>query len=345
MKAIVMQGDKKAALVEDQPEPKLRPDYILVDVKAVALNPTDWKHIDFLNTPGSVVGCDYAGVVADVGADCIKPRQKGDRVCGFVHGGNSRTKDSGGFAERIRARSGLTMRIPDWMSNEEAATMGVAVMTCGQGLFQQGLLPLDSLTSPTKHGEFLFIYGGSSAMGTMGIRFGHLAGYRVITTCSPNNFDLVKSYGAEAAFNYKDSDAVEQIKKYTNNDLKLAWDTISLKPTAEFCAKVLAKGGHYGAILGIGLPDRPDVKQTASLGYTSAGEPFEMRGKEYGAEETKRDYEFIQKFMPIGEQLLADKKLKAHPTKIGKGFENILEGTDLLRNDKVSGQKLVYTVA
>ena len=34
--------------VEEVQIPKLRDDYILVKVKAVALNPTDWKHVDWL---------------------------------------------------------------------------------------------------------------------------------------------------------------------------------------------------------------------------------------------------------------------------------------------------------
>jgi NADPH:quinone reductase-like Zn-dependent oxidoreductase len=35
--------------------PKLRDDYILVKTKAVALNPTDWKHVDFLTSKGATV--------------------------------------------------------------------------------------------------------------------------------------------------------------------------------------------------------------------------------------------------------------------------------------------------
>lgn len=343
MKAVVMQGDKKAVLVHDRPEPKLRPDYILVQTKAVALNPADFKHIDFMSTPNHLVGCDYAGVVLDIGSDPVRPFQKGDRICGFVHGGNSRQPEDGAHAEKIVARSGVSMKIPDSMSFEEAATLGVAVMTCGQGLYQQ--MGLNWPNNPTKSGDFVLIYGGSSAMGTMGIQFAKLSGYRVITTCSPHNFDLVKSYGAEAAFNYKDPGAVEQIKKYAGNNLKLVWDTISLKSSAEFCSKVIAPGGHYGKILGVELPDRTDVKQTFSLGYTSPGEPFEKLGREFGAEETRRDYEFIQKWMAVGEQLLAEKKLKPHPLRVSNGLENVLEGIDMLRKDKVSGQKLVYTVS
>jgi NADPH:quinone reductase-like Zn-dependent oxidoreductase len=44
------------AAVEEVPVPKLRDDYILVKIKAVALNPTDWKHVDFLTSKGARVG-------------------------------------------------------------------------------------------------------------------------------------------------------------------------------------------------------------------------------------------------------------------------------------------------
>jgi len=43
MRAIKSQSAKKATLVTDAPVPTLLPDYILVKVSAVALNPTDWK--------------------------------------------------------------------------------------------------------------------------------------------------------------------------------------------------------------------------------------------------------------------------------------------------------------
>jgi NADPH:quinone reductase-like Zn-dependent oxidoreductase len=44
------------AAVKELSVPKLRDDYILVKVKAVALNPTDWKHVDFLTSEGARVG-------------------------------------------------------------------------------------------------------------------------------------------------------------------------------------------------------------------------------------------------------------------------------------------------
>lgn len=41
-----------------------------------------------------------------------------------------------------------------------------------------------------------------------------LAGYKVITTTSPRNFDIVKALGADAVYNYKDSDAVDERRRH-----------------------------------------------------------------------------------------------------------------------------------
>lgn len=162
----------------------------------------------------------------------------------------------------------------------------------------------------------------------------------MITTASKRNFELVKSLGAEAAFDYKDPDVTDQIKKYTNGNLKYIWDTIALPPTAEICAAVISPGGTYGAILEVKLP-RDDVKQTFSLGYTASGEPVKKWHWDY--KDTTADFEFMKKFVrEVAEPILAAGKLKGHPPKITQGLENVFEGLDLLKHDKVSGQKLVY---
>lgn len=75
-----------AVVVSDVAVPTIRPNEVLVKVKAVALNPTDWKHVEFLASPGATVGCDYAGTVVKVGREVTKEVQIGDRIAGFVHG-------------------------------------------------------------------------------------------------------------------------------------------------------------------------------------------------------------------------------------------------------------------
>lgn len=180
MKAIVL-GDApgKVSLVTDRALPKLRPGYLRVDVKAVALNPTDWKHVDNFNfggcLSGCLSGCDYAGVVAETGTGYSKQWKVGDRLCGFVHGANELQKEDGGFAETIVARADIQLRIPDGLSFEEASTMGVGVITCAQAMFMHmGLTHPPANGSAPANGEPFLIYGGSSATGSIAIQFARM---------------------------------------------------------------------------------------------------------------------------------------------------------------------------
>lgn len=87
---LIRQGTGEAALVRI-PTPRLRDDFILVRTIAVALNPTDWTTLDAKGDNGTLVGCDYAGIVEEVGKAVKKVFKKGDRICGFGHGGDARS--------------------------------------------------------------------------------------------------------------------------------------------------------------------------------------------------------------------------------------------------------------
>ena len=88
-RGLLKTGLGKAA-VASIPIPRLRDDYILVKTIAVALNPTDWQTVDEIpksETTRLLLGCDYAGIVVEVGKDVTKNFKKGDRIAGGAHGG------------------------------------------------------------------------------------------------------------------------------------------------------------------------------------------------------------------------------------------------------------------
>ena len=121
------------------------------------------------------------------------------------------------------------MKIPENLSDEQAATLGVGITTVGQALYQCLGLPLPG----RKHdGATLLVYGGSTATGSLAIQFAKRwveyivrcdcdgikelilrprSGCTVITTCSPRNFTFVKSLGASEAFDYKDADCGKNV--------------------------------------------------------------------------------------------------------------------------------------
>jgi NADPH:quinone reductase-like Zn-dependent oxidoreductase len=85
MKAIVV-VDLKVAAIRDVLLPVVRDDWVLAKVEAVAINPTDWKHVAWgFADIGCRVGCDYAGIVEEVGSK-VTNFSKGDRIMGWIHG-------------------------------------------------------------------------------------------------------------------------------------------------------------------------------------------------------------------------------------------------------------------
>jgi NADPH:quinone reductase-like Zn-dependent oxidoreductase len=171
MRALRAHGANTASEDSDIRIPPLRPDYVLVKTVAVALNPTDWKHIARVQSPVTI-GCDFAGIVEDVGAEIHGRWKKGDRIYGFVHGGNETQPDGGAFGEYLVAKGATVMRVPDDMSFEEAATFGVGTVTVGQGMYQTLALPPPN--QPVETPFPILIYGGSSATGALAIQYAKL---------------------------------------------------------------------------------------------------------------------------------------------------------------------------
>ncbi|KAK5128011.1 hypothetical protein LTR85_005128 [Meristemomyces frigidus] len=345
MKAIVINGNE-AEVCSNVPVPKLRPAYILAKVEAIALNPTDWKHIHYqLAAPNGISGCDFSGTVVEVGKDVTRALKPGDRIAGTTHGANYSQPEDGCFAEYAVAKGDLVVKIPDTMSFEAAATFPLGVSTVGQGLYQQAL-KLNLPNNPTKAGETVLIYGGSSATGSLWIQYAKLSGYRVLTTCSPHNNDFVRSLGADAVYDYRDPECGKNINKDTSNSLKLVWDTICTESAAKICAEAISSnpsGANYGSILEEEFP-RQDVESTFTFMYTIFNEPFTKGGEDVSA--APEDFDFAKEFFGLTEKLLAEGKIKTHPEKVGpNGLEGALQGMEDMILGKVSANKLVYLIA
>ncbi|OQD80001.1 hypothetical protein PENANT_c040G09921 [Penicillium antarcticum] len=246
--------------IQGVPLPRLRDDYVLCKVNQVAINPTDWKHIDFAPAPGATSGCDFAGVVEQVGPAVTKNWKKGDRIAAFVHGCNATEIEDGCFAGFAVAKGDLQMKIPDNLNDEQAATLGVGVTTVGQALYQTLGLPLPH-SSPC--GVLLLVYGGSLAMKSS--RLVHLAIFR-----------SSKKLGAGKAFNYKDPACGANIRKYTSDGLRFAFNCISDDNLAKICCEAISSGGGKMCSLNPTTIPRTDVENIRTLAYTANNEEFAM---------------------------------------------------------------------
>lgn len=83
-----------------------------------------------------------------------------------------------------------------------------------------------------KRSDMIFIMGGSTSVGQYCIQFCVLAGFkRILTTCSPKNYELVRSHGATHVFDRDADDLNKQIREVTGEDLVYAVDTAAADDT------------------------------------------------------------------------------------------------------------------
>lgn len=175
---------------------------------------------------------------------------------------------------------------------------------------------------------------------------GRRSGYTVIATCSGKNTDYVKSLGADHIFDYTQQDVGPRIRAFTENKLKLAWDTVSNVESARICSEALSSDSvdaRYASFLANRSP-RADVASVGTNLYTIWGEYFKTGQVEYPA--SIEDFEWAKRFMAIAEDLISKGRLKPHQEIVKEfGLEGVLSGLDDLKNGIVRGGKLVYRVA
>ncbi|KAJ3573623.1 hypothetical protein NPX13_g4633 [Xylaria arbuscula] len=180
---------------------------ILVKNEAVAINPVDgnlqYMAIFPLNYP-TVLGQDVAGKVIAVGPGVTR-FQVGDRVVGHATSMISGRQQDGGFQLHTILQTNMASPIPTSMSYETAVVLPLGLSTAAASMFQKDLLNLQRPLEPSRpaNGETFLVWGGASSVGSNAIQLAVAAGYEVITTASPHNFEYVRKLGASQVFDYK----------------------------------------------------------------------------------------------------------------------------------------------
>jgi D-arabinose 1-dehydrogenase-like Zn-dependent alcohol dehydrogenase len=161
--ALVCHSVGKYALTRDARTPTPGTSTVIVRTVTVSVQPHDWKMAEFSPTPGAVAGCDFAGVVVQVGSSVRADFTEGDRVYGVVFGSNPLQPYRGAFCQYVEADPSLLAHIPPSMSFEEAATLPTGLGTVGMALYHCLGLPWPS--RPLETPVFVLVYGASSATG------------------------------------------------------------------------------------------------------------------------------------------------------------------------------------
>ena len=142
------------------------------------------------------MGVDFAGVVAEVGADATK-----FAVGDAVFGGRS-----GAFAEYLLVPEDRAIAAkPDNVSFEDAAAVGIAAVTALQALRDDGRLTA---------GEKVLINGASGGVGTYAVQIAKALGAEVHGVCSTRNVEMVRALGADHVFDYRNENYTESGNEY-----------------------------------------------------------------------------------------------------------------------------------
>lgn len=340
MKAVIADAVGEVS-VHEIPKPVLKDSEILVEVKAVAINPSDWKNLYNRVIIGERAGCDFSGLVSSIPLGSTSPWHMGERVAGTILGGRCH---NGSFAEFLSVDAHLVWRVPENLGWEEAAAMGgVAAATAVQAIyFLHGLnLP----TNPTTTAEPVLVWAGSTSVGLYAIQLLKLSGYTVITTASPKNFDLVKSLGADDVYPHSDPSIPDKISaKYPT--LSKGIDTFGA--AVEVCESLGKEGKNkfvwsvLPAPEGVVLPE--DVSYKFFIIWNALGYPMDYAGSHLpsDAHQLSQYKSWLKDILP---DLVESGRFKSNPLLIkGGGLEGIQEDLDLLKSGTVSGHKIVVDI-
>ena len=205
MKAIRVHefGGPEVMKVEEVADLTPGPGQVMVQVHAAGVNPVE----NYIRTGTYAIkpnlpytpGNDGGGVVAAVGAG-VTLAKVGGRV--YLSGALTGT-----YAEQTLCLESQVHRLPDNVSFEQGAAMGVAYGTAYRGLFLRG---------DAKPGETVLVHGASGGVGTAAVQLARAAGIVVIGTAgSDQGLQLVKAQGAHHTLNHSTDGYLDELMKLT----------------------------------------------------------------------------------------------------------------------------------
>ncbi len=189
----------------EMPDPVAGPGEVLVAVKATGINPSDVK-LRAGARPGAVMAyprivphSDGAGEIVAVGAG-VDPARVGERVWLW---NAAWQRAFGTAAELVALPAAQAVRLPDGVSERDAACFGIPAMTAWMAVLGDGPVA----------GQTVLVTGGAGTVGRYACQMAALAGARVITTVSSPEKGAHST--AEEWVNYREVDVVEAVMDLT----------------------------------------------------------------------------------------------------------------------------------
>lgn len=237
----------------DLPDPVPGPRDLLVRVKAVAVNPVDYKQRQARKedeTEPRILGWDAAGIVEAVGAD-VKHFRRGDQV--YYAGDVTRP---GCNAELQLVDERLVAKKPATLSFAAAAALPLTAITAWECFFER--LELSAGDLKEGKGKHLLIIGGAGGVGSIGIQLATaLTGFTVIATASrPETVEWCRRMGAHRVIDHSVDWTAELEKRGIANVDYIACFSDTTGHWANM-AKAIVPQGRITAI--VESPTVPDI--------------------------------------------------------------------------------------
>lgn len=306
--------------IKEIPMPSVGDNDVLIKVKTAGVNPLDNMIIRSevkLIVPYKlplVMGNEFCGIVEKTGKN-VADFSAGDRVYGRMP-----LKNIGAFSEYIAVDMSAISKVPEYLSDEEAATVPLTALTSLQAFELMDIKP----------GKSIFISGGTGSLGAMAIPIAKSFGLTVTTSGSAENKNRVLELGADRFFDYKKED---YSKVLSNVDYVL--DTLGERELVnEF--RILKEGGSIVSLRG--LPNgefakRMNMPLIKQLLFSIAGKKYDklaaQKGQTYYFIFVHEDGRGLKKVSKI----LEDNKIKPSVdsvfelNEINKALEKVANGS------------------
>ena len=275
MNAVVLRrfGGPDALELMQRPDPEPPPGWVLVELRAAALN---WHDVivrrgDYPVALPRILGADGAGVRRDSGEPVI--------ILPSLHWGDDERHPGpsfeilgdhtdGTYAELVAVPEENLVPRPKGWEWSHAAALPLAGVTAYRALFTRGGL---------RNGETVVILGAGSGVSTIAIALARMAGARVlVTSSSREKIDRAVDLGAAGGVLYTDADWAQQLEPadLVVDSVGSTWpDSLSaLKPGGRVVA-FGATGGDQAT-----LNVRPFYFGQFSLLGTTMGSPRDFAG-------------------------------------------------------------------
>jgi len=241
--------------------PLAGPGEVRVKLASSGVNPSDVKSRQGLTRkiawPRLIPHSDGAGVIDQVG-NGIPNSRIGERV--WVWNGQWK-RAFGTAAEYITLPSTQAVRLPDTVSFEAGACLGIPAMTAVHAV---------TLAAPTK-GSTLLVSGGAGAVSQYVIQFAKAAGTTVLTTISsPEKARSAQEAGADHCIDYKREDVGARMREVTGGALADCVIELDLSANAKLLPAVLRPKGRvviYGTGPEATLPSAFCLTNTIGLQF------------------------------------------------------------------------------